>query len=235
MLNSSIHTLYIQFCKQCNDYIVHFVVQFCEGEGVGTLLSPLWGVWGPVVIVPWAVSVLCSACRWHVWDRSGEGEALLGERTPEGWHRWPEWDVTAMHLCDNSDMITFPIGYVNLFKPVIQSVMEHYRPTCIVLQVTYHTTFKFQADSQRREWHHNSPTLSSTSVALIPSAVTDWAVSTSVSKDTGQPRSPCTLYWSDFFQSCDIWNAVSFPDSSCHEWKSREWRGIVVDTFFPLV
>jgi len=27
------------------------------------------------------------------------------------------------------------LGYVSLFKPVIQSVMDHYRPTCIVLQV----------------------------------------------------------------------------------------------------
>lgn len=26
-------------------------------------------------------------------------------------------------------------GYVSLFKPIIQSVMDHYRPTCIVLQV----------------------------------------------------------------------------------------------------
>ena len=41
-------------------------------------------------------------------------------------------------------MIPFPAGYVNLFKPVIQSVMEHYRPTCIVLQVTYHTSLNFR-------------------------------------------------------------------------------------------
>ena len=36
--------------------------------------------------------------------------------------------------------VIIPIGYVNLFKPVIQSVMDHYRPTCIVLQVTMATS-----------------------------------------------------------------------------------------------
>lgn len=193
-----IYRLYIIIVKYCNNYIVQFVVPFCEGGRSRDSFLPFVGSLGTS-----RYSSLCSACRWHVWDRSREGEALLGERTPEGWHRWPEWVMwqlcISMTTVTMDYMIPFPIGYVNLFKPVIQSVMEHYRPTCIVLQVTYHTTFKSQADSRRREWHHNSPTLSSTSVAPIPSAVTDWAVSTSVSKDTGQPRSPCTLYWSVFF------------------------------------
>ena len=30
-------------------------------------------------------------------------------------------------------------GYVNLFKPIVQSSVEHYRPTCIVLQVNKQT------------------------------------------------------------------------------------------------
>ena len=35
--------------------------------------------------------------------------------------------------------------YFGLFKPVIQSVMEHYRPTCIVLQVGNHLQINLPA------------------------------------------------------------------------------------------
>ena len=67
-------------------------------------------------------------------------------------------DLTCVYLHGNNtlqikscDPINAPyhtsaycIGYMHLFRPTIQAVMEHYRPTCIVLQVKPRPQATFQ-------------------------------------------------------------------------------------------
>ena len=44
-----------------------------------------------------------------------------------------------LYICD---VLICPLGYRQLFQPVIKQVVDFYQPTCIVLQVSHNTALK---------------------------------------------------------------------------------------------